>query len=113
MDEVTHKYLSVLMQTMWYILQEGMAQFTKYESMLKLLEKLECLGIVQWLKYSNLKQSQKRYYLLLHEYVTMGLLEDFGICVPKFKLATTPEQVQQIAASKEFGNDLVIKAQVY
>ncbi|CAF1116656.1 unnamed protein product [Didymodactylos carnosus] len=56
--------------------------------------------------------SQKRYYLLLHEYVSMGLLEDFGIRVPKFKLATTAEQVQQIAASKEFGNDLVIKAQV-
>lgn len=42
----------------------------------------------------------KRFYLLLHEYVSMGLLEQAGIRVPKFRVAETPEQVYQIAASK-------------
>ncbi|CAF1249189.1 unnamed protein product [Didymodactylos carnosus] len=61
---------------------------------------------------SPLVYTQKRFYLLLHEYVSMGLLQDFGIRVPNFKLASTAEQVHQIAVSKELGNDLVIKAQI-
>jgi succinyl-CoA synthetase beta subunit len=43
--------------------------------------------------------TQKRFYLLLHEYVSMGLLEDAGIRVPKFRVAETPDQVYQIASS--------------
>ncbi|CAF1613508.1 unnamed protein product [Adineta ricciae] len=55
---------------------------------------------------------QKRYYLLLHEYVSMGLLEEAGIRVPKFRVAETPDQAYQIASSGDVGNDLVIKAQI-
>ncbi|CAF3584624.1 unnamed protein product [Rotaria socialis] len=55
---------------------------------------------------------QKRFYLLLHEYVSMGLLEEAGIRVPKYRVAETPEQAYQIAASQELGSDFVIKAQI-
>ncbi|CAF0798664.1 unnamed protein product [Rotaria sp. Silwood1] len=55
---------------------------------------------------------QKRFYLLLHEYVSMGLLEEAGIRVPKFRMAQTVDQAYQIASSQELGNDLVIKAQI-
>ena len=43
---------------------------------------------------------QKRFYLMLHEYVSMGLLEEAGIRVPKYRVAETPDQVYQIAASQ-------------
>ncbi|UJR15572.1 hypothetical protein I4U23_002510 [Adineta vaga] len=56
--------------------------------------------------------TQKRFYLLLHEYVSMGLLEEAGIRVPKYRVAETPDQVYHIASSQELGNDLVIKAQI-
>jgi succinyl-CoA synthetase beta subunit len=75
--------------------------------------------------------TQKRFYLLLHEYVSMGLLEEAGIRVPKYRVAETADQVYKIAASQglnffisscfihivlyclvELGNDLVIKAQI-
>jgi succinyl-CoA synthetase beta subunit len=73
--------------------------------------------------------TQKRFYLLLHEYVSMGLLEQAGIRVPKYRVAETADQVYKIAASQglkfslvhvlsilycllELGNDLVIKAQI-
>ncbi|CAF2855872.1 unnamed protein product [Rotaria sp. Silwood2] len=55
---------------------------------------------------------QKRFYLLLHEYVSMGLLEQVGIRVPKFRVAESVDQVYQIASSHELGSDLVIKAQI-
>ncbi|CAF4980082.1 unnamed protein product, partial [Rotaria magnacalcarata] len=55
---------------------------------------------------------QKRFYLLLHEYVSMGLLQEAGIRVPKYRVAETPEQAYQIAESQEIGNDFVIKAQI-
>ncbi len=81
-------------------------------------------------------QNQQRNYLLLHEYVSMGLLQEFGINIPKFKVATTPAQVKEFTSSggcclfilftlhfyekiiltkfifKELGKDVVIKAQV-
>lgn len=56
--------------------------------------------------------TQKRFYLLLHEYVSMGLLEEAGIRVPKYRVAQTVDQVYEIASNKELGNDLVIKAQI-
>ncbi len=66
----------------------------------------------------------------MHEYVSMGLLEEAGIRVPKFRVVDTAEQAYQIAASQGsffmssfyllclffinlvLGNDLVIKAQI-
>ncbi len=83
-------------------------------------------------------QNQQRNYLLLHEYVSMGLLQEFGINIPKFKVATTPAQVKEFTSSggwfildflfknliftklkwivefffSELGKDVVIKAQV-
>jgi hypothetical protein len=44
-------------------------------------------------------QNQQRNYLLLHEYVSMGLLQEFGINIPKFKVATTPAQVKEFTSS--------------
>ncbi|CAF1517831.1 unnamed protein product [Rotaria sordida] len=56
--------------------------------------------------------TQKRFYLLLHEYVSMGLLEQAGIRVPKYRVAESVDQVYQIASSHELSTDLVMKAQV-
>ncbi|CAF4838503.1 unnamed protein product [Rotaria magnacalcarata] len=42
----------------------------------------------------------------------MGLLQEAGIRVPKYRVAETPEQAYQIAESQEIGNDFVIKAQI-
>lgn len=73
---------------------------------------------------------------MLHEYVAMGLLEEAGIRVPKFRVAETVDQAYQIATSQgqnvtfsmicflckslflllfllELGHDLVIKAQIF
>ena len=44
-------------------------------------------------------KNQARTYLLLHEYVSMGLLQEFGIKVPKFKVASTPNEVKEVTAS--------------
>lgn len=67
-------------------------------------------------KLLNLKNinnlSQQRTYLLLHEYVSMGILQEFGIKVPKFKVATTPAEVKAITSSGELGKDVVVKAQI-
>jgi len=56
--------------------------------------------------------TQKRFYLSLHEYVSMGLLEKAGIRVPKYRLVETADQAHQVASSRELGDDLVMKAQV-
>jgi hypothetical protein len=45
-------------------------------------------------------KNQIRTYLLLHEYISLGLLKDAGINVPKFKVASTTDQVRQITASQ-------------
>jgi hypothetical protein len=46
-----------------------------------------------------LNNTQVRNYLLLHEYVSMGVLQEFGIQIPKFQVASTPAQVKEITAS--------------
>ncbi len=47
----------------------------------------------------------------LHEYQARGLLRDAGIPVPDGDVATTPEQVEEIA--KRLGVGVVVKAQVH
>lgn len=47
----------------------------------------------------------------LHEYQSKFLFRDFGIPIPEGKVATTADEVQQIAA--ELGGVVVIKAQVH
>ncbi|POW14293.1 hypothetical protein PSTT_03004 [Puccinia striiformis] len=48
--------------------------------------------------------------LSIHEYMSMGLLNEYGIPTPISKAAKTPEEAHQIA--KSFGKPMVIKAQV-
>ncbi|XP_078513455.1 succinate--CoA ligase [ADP-forming] subunit beta, mitochondrial [Lissotriton helveticus] len=60
---------------------------------------------------SNGIQVQQQRNLSLHEYLSMGLLQEAGINVPKGLVATSPEEA--FAAAKEIGSkDLVVKAQV-
>ena len=48
----------------------------------------------------------------IHEYQAKELLQKFGAATPRGKVATTPEEAEQIA--RELGtNDLVVKAQVH
>ncbi|XP_009643081.2 succinate--CoA ligase [ADP-forming] subunit beta, mitochondrial [Egretta garzetta] len=55
------------------------------------------------------RQQQRR--LSLHEYLSMGLLQEAGISVPHGLVARTPDEAYKIA--KEIGSkDLVVKAQV-
>ncbi|KAI3389193.1 hypothetical protein SNEBB_010301 [Seison nebaliae] len=54
--------------------------------------------------------SQKRSYLLLHEYNSMKLLKSEGIRVPSFIVAQTPDQVYDHAIKEK--KDLVVKAQI-
>jgi len=63
-------------------------------------------------RFNNLNVSQSRSYLLLHEYVSMGILKDYDINVPKFEVVQKPDQVKEILLSGELGKDVVIKAQV-
>ncbi|XP_019356041.2 succinate--CoA ligase [ADP-forming] subunit beta, mitochondrial isoform X2 [Alligator mississippiensis] len=57
------------------------------------------------------QQQQQQRNLSLHEYLSMGLLQEAGICVPHGLVARTPEEAYTIA--KEIGSkDLVVKAQV-
>jgi succinyl-CoA synthetase beta subunit len=46
-----------------------------------------------------LNNSQIRNYLLLHEYVSMGILQEFGVKVPKFKVASKTSEVKEAASS--------------
>ncbi|XP_029458734.1 succinate--CoA ligase [ADP-forming] subunit beta, mitochondrial isoform X1 [Rhinatrema bivittatum] len=56
-------------------------------------------------------QIQQQRNLSLHEYLSMGLLQEAGIAVPKGLVAKSPEEAFAIA--KEIGSkDLVVKAQV-
>lgn len=53
---------------------------------------------------------QKR-FLSIHEYLSMGVLNKYGIDTPKFVPASTPEEAFE--AAKSFGGKpIVIKAQV-
>ncbi len=49
--------------------------------------------------FTKLNANQTRNYLLLHEFVSMGLMKDFDINIPKFKVASTPAEVKQITES--------------
>lgn len=49
--------------------------------------------------------------LKIHEYQAKSLLAQFGIPVPRGKVATTPAEAKEIAA--EMGGRVVLKAQVY
>ncbi|NXW11327.1 SUCB1 ligase, partial [Fregetta grallaria] len=56
-------------------------------------------------------QQQQQRRLSLHEYMSMGLLQEAGISVPHGLVARTPDEAYKIA--KEIGSkDLVVKAQV-
>lgn len=61
---------------------------------------------------NKINANQTRNYLLLHEYVSMGILKDYDISIPKFHVASNAAEVKQVTASGELGNDVVIKAQV-
>jgi hypothetical protein len=55
MQKQTEKYLSILVQVLWYILIEEMA-LMKFKSLIQLLQRVECPGIIEWMKLSNVKQ---------------------------------------------------------
>merc|ERR1712127_384359 len=56
-------------------------------------------------------QIEQRRFLNVHEYVSYTLLQEAGITVPKFGVATTGEEAIKIA--EEIGSqDIVVKAQV-
>ncbi|KAI8917853.1 ATP-grasp domain-containing protein [Powellomyces hirtus] len=59
---------------------------------------------------TQLQFAQKR-NLSIHEHNSMGLLQQYGIQVPKGAVATTPQQAEQIARDLSSA-DYVIKAQV-
>ena len=50
-----HSLLSVLLQTLWFLIKEEIA-LMKFKSFVELLHKVECPGIVDWLHLSNVKQ---------------------------------------------------------
>ncbi|CAF3826366.1 unnamed protein product [Rotaria sordida] len=68
MQKQTEKYLSILIQAIWYILTEEIA-LMKFKSLIQFLQRVECPGIVEWMKLSNVKQ---RYWG--HEAISEWLL---------------------------------------
>lgn len=58
----------------------------------------------------KVSQTQTR-NLSIHEYLSVGLLEQYGIKTPKGKVARTPKEAFEVASSLST-EDLVIKAQV-
>ena len=54
---------------------------------------------------------ESRRFLNVHEYISYTLLQQHGIPVPKFGVATTKQEAEKIAADLQ-SKDLVIKAQV-
>ncbi|KAL7977889.1 hypothetical protein Chor_010841 [Crotalus horridus] len=56
-------------------------------------------------------QRQRLRHLSIHEYLSMKLLKEAGVCVPYGLVARTPEEAYKVA--RKIGtNDLVVKAQV-
>ena len=51
----TERYLSILVQTFWYILTEELA-LVKFKSLIQLLNRVQCPAIVEWFNVSNNKQ---------------------------------------------------------
>merc|ERR1712158_260212 len=73
-------------------------------------EKLALTKVSKVLSPACVSVSQQR-DLSVHEHVSMSLLEDAGVPVPKFGVAKTAEEAKQIAQDITT-NDLVVKAQV-
>ena len=48
----------------------------------------------------HLQQQQRN--LSLHEYMSIGLLKEAGVCVPEGKVASSPDEAYSVA--KEIGN---------
>lgn len=67
------------------------------------------------LSQASAAQSQQKRNLSIHEHMSMGLLRDAGVAVPRFKVAKSAEEVykdaQEIAELSGEG-DCVVKAQV-
>ncbi|KAI8807052.1 ATP-grasp domain-containing protein [Cladochytrium replicatum] len=59
---------------------------------------------------SGLQAAQKR-HLSIHEYLSMGVLAQYGVNIPRGGIAKTPAEAEQVARSLGV-DDLVIKAQV-
>lgn len=53
--------------------------------------------------------NQARNYLLLHEYVSMGVLKDYDIKVPKFSVASSSKEVKEIFESGGLYNFFVVE----
>ncbi|KAM4045471.1 succinate--CoA ligase [ADP-forming] subunit beta, mitochondrial [Anomaloglossus baeobatrachus] len=71
----------------------------------------QVLGVFPGVLNSQGVKAQQQRNLSLHEYLSMGLLKDAGIAIPKGFVAKTPEEAYSVA--KEIGSkDLVVKAQV-
>ena len=50
-------------------------------------------------RINKLNVNQARNYLLLHEYVSMGILKEYDIKVPKFQVASSPKEVKEVVES--------------
>ena len=55
LQQQTEKYLSTLVEVLWYILTEEMV-LNKFKSLMQLLNKVHCSGVVEWMSLSNNKQ---------------------------------------------------------
>src|SRR5579883_1991636 len=66
---------------------------------------LECLA------ERHLTAAKERASMKIHEYQAKALLAQFGVPVPKGRVATTPAEARQIAA--ELGGKVVVKAQIH
>ncbi len=61
--------------------------------------------------------SGQRRFLNVHEYISMGLMKEYGVPVPRGAVATTPEEAERVYSEAVKGSgsesaDVVIKAQV-
>ncbi|KAK9710116.1 succinate--CoA ligase beta chain [Basidiobolus ranarum] len=56
-------------------------------------------------------QNNQRRFLSIHEYLSMGLLKQYGVKIPKGEVAKTPQQAYEVA-QRLATEDMVIKAQV-
>jgi len=62
--------------------------------------------------YRNMNQlvfKNKRFFDL-HEYQSMGLMEKYGVKVPKFTVVQTVEDAKKAAENLDSSNGLVVKA---
>lgn len=71
----------------------------------------ECNNILSKVKCSSLQSYVPQRNLNLHEHISLKLLGDAGVKVPKFGVAKTPDEALQ-AAENLGSKDFVVKAQV-